>query len=99
MSVLFRFQPVGLTRDAYDAVDSQLKDSGAWPPDGLELHVLFGNDNDLRVSEIWESEDKQQAFAEGHLMAALEQHGVQLSGQPEILPVHALQLCGSKASA
>ena len=95
MSVLFRFQPDGLTRQQYDAVDSQLKDSGAWPPDGLQLHVLFGDENNLRVSEVWESEAKQQAFADGHLMAALEQHGVQLSGQPEVFPVHEFQLGGS----
>lgn len=97
MSVLFRFQPRGMTRQQYDAVSRQLQDSGAWPPDGLRLHVMFGEDNDLRVSEVWESEEKQRAFAEGHLMAALEQNGVQLSGQPDMFPVHEFQAHGSTA--
>jgi hypothetical protein len=92
MSVLVRFQPDGLTRQQYDAVSSQLQDSGAWPPDGLQLHVMFGQDDDLRVSEVWESEGKQRAFAEEHLMAALQQNGVQISGQPEMYPVHEFQL-------
>jgi len=92
MSVLVRFQPDGLTRQQYDAVSSQLQHSGAWPPDGLQLHVMFGQDDDLRVSEVWESEGKQRAFAEEHLMAALEQNGVQISGQPEMYSVHEFQL-------
>jgi len=92
MSVLFRFQPSGMTRQQYDAVHSQLKDSSAWPPDGLQLHVMFGDDNDLRVSEVWESQEKQHAFAEGHLMGALEQNGVQLSGAPDMYPVHEFEL-------
>jgi hypothetical protein len=92
MSVLFRFQPHGMTHQQYDAVSTQLQDSGAWPPDGLQLHVMFGDENDLRVSEVWESEDKQRAFAEGHLLPALEKNGVQLSGQPDMFPVHEFQL-------
>jgi hypothetical protein len=99
MSVLFRFQPDGMTRDQDYAVSSQLQDSGAWPPDGLQLHVMFGEENNLRVSEVWESEEKQRAFSEGHLMAALQQNGVQLSGQPEMFPVHEFQLGRSTASA
>jgi hypothetical protein len=90
MSVLFRFQPQGLTRQKYDGVNSQLEASGAWPPDGLQLHVMFGEEGNLRVSEVWESEDKQRAFAEQHLLAALEQNGVQLTGQPEMFPVQEL---------
>src|SRR3954454_14725272 len=99
MSVLFRYQPDGMTRDQYDAVTRQLQDSGAWPPDGLELHVMFGEENDLRVSEVWESEEKQRAFAEEHLLPALQQNGVQLSGQPDMYPVHEFQTGGTTASA
>jgi hypothetical protein len=99
MSVLFRYQPDGMTMDQYDAVTRQLQDSGAWPPDGLQLHVMFGEENDLRVSEVWESEQKQRAFAEGHLMAALQGNGVQLSSQPAMFPVHELQLGRTTASA
>ncbi|HEX3330797.1 MAG TPA: hypothetical protein VHS27_12810, partial [Gaiellales bacterium] len=93
------FKPDGMTRDQYKGVSQQLQDSGAWPPDGLELHVMFGEGNDLRVSEVWESQEKQQAFAEGHLMEALQQNGVQLSGQPDAYPVHEFQLGGSTTTA
>jgi hypothetical protein len=99
MSVLFRFQPHGMTRDQYGAVSKKLQDSGAWPPEGLQLHVMFGEDNDLRVSEVWESEEAQRAFAEGHLMSALQENGVQLSGEPDVYPVHEFQLGASTATA
>jgi hypothetical protein len=84
-----------MTRQQYDAVSTQLQDSGAWPPDGLQLHVLFGDESNLRVSEVWESEDKERAFGEGHLLPALEKFGVKLSGQPDMLPVHEFQVYGT----
>jgi hypothetical protein len=90
MSVLFRFQPDGMTRETYDEVSRDLQESGAWPPPGLQLHVMFGNEGDLRVSEIWESEEQQHAFS-AHLLPALERAGVQISGQPDVFEVHELQ--------
>lgn len=92
MSVLFRYQAEGLTRQQYDAVSERLQSSGAWPPDGLELHVCFGSESDLRVSEIWASEDKQRAFAESALLPTLREVGVGISGAPETFPVHEVQI-------
>jgi hypothetical protein len=90
MSVLFRFQPGGLTREKYDQVSRELQESGAWPPPGLQLHVMFGNEGDLRVSEIWESEEQQRSFSE-HLLPALERAGVQITGEPDVFEVHELE--------
>ena len=55
MSVVVRFHPKGLTAARYDESISRLQDAGGFPPDGLDYHVCFGSDGDLRVSEIWDS--------------------------------------------
>jgi len=85
MSILIRFSPQNLTSEQYEEVNRRLEASGA-VPDGQQLHVCFGNEGDLRVSEVWESEEKMRAFGE-QLMPILEEVGVQMSAEPEILPV------------
>ena len=53
MSVVVRFPVIGLTRKQYEEMNRCLEDAGLWPPDGMQLHVLFGTEGELRVSEIW----------------------------------------------
>ncbi len=86
MSVVVRHQPIGLTREQYDEVSRRMEGAGAWPPDGLDMHVLFGTEGDLRVSEIWDSEEQFRAFA-GRLTAALDEVGVGYS-DPEVFEAH-----------
>jgi hypothetical protein len=86
MSILARFTPKDLTEDQYNEVNRRLEEAGHVPPDGQQVHVCFGNDGDLRISEIWESEEKMRAFGE-KLMPILEELGIGASGPPEILPV------------
>ena len=85
MSIVVRYQPAGLTRQQYDEVTRRMED--AWPPDGLQMHVLFGTEGDLKVSEIWESEDLYRSFSE-KLLPVLNEAGVQLGGEPEVYQVH-----------
>ena len=82
MSVVVRHQPIGLTREKYDEVSRSMEGSGAWPPDGLDMHVLFGSEGELRVSEIWDSEEQFRSFF-GRLTAALDEAGVEFS-DPEV---------------
>jgi hypothetical protein len=86
MAILIRFTPSGLTSEQYDAVGGKLQDGGHWPPDGLLAHVCFGSSGNLRVSEVWESREEQERFAE-HLMPVLQEENVDLAGDPEILEV------------
>jgi hypothetical protein len=86
MSVLVRFTPASLTADQYDESIRRLEAQGDFPPDGLELHVCFGTDGELRVSEVWDSEEKLQAFGE-RLMPLLAEVGIE-PGEPELVPVH-----------
>lgn len=87
MSILARFTPVSLTAEKYDEVNRRLEEAGHWPhPDGLDIHVCFGTDGNLRVSEIWDSREQMDAFGE-RLMPVLADVGID-PGEPELLDVH-----------
>jgi hypothetical protein len=89
VSVVVRYQPAGLTRQQYDEVNRRLEGSAAWPPDGMDMHVMFGTEGDLRVSEIWDSEEQWRAFADT-LLPVLNEVGVRMGGDPEVFQVHEL---------
>ena len=90
MSIVVRFPVVGLTRQQYDEVNRRLEEAGMWPPDGMRMHVLFGTEGDLKVSEIWDSPEQLTAFGE-RLMPVLTEVGIQATGEPEIFEVHNLE--------
>ena len=88
MSIVARFSPMNLTREKYDEVVRRLEQAGQWPnPQGLELHVLFGSEGDLRVSEIWDSQESLQAYME-KVFPIMDEVGIELDGEPEIFEVH-----------
>jgi hypothetical protein len=89
MSMLVRFAPAGdVTKEQYDQTVSRLQsDGGEFPPDGMEYHCAFmAADGNLRVSEIWDSQEKFEAFGQ-RLMPILADVGID-PGKPEILEVH-----------
>ena len=83
MSIVVRFPPSNASRQQYDTVRKALEDSGNWPADGCQIHVVFGPEDDIRVSEIWESREKFEAFGET-LRPKIEEAGIQLAGEPEV---------------
>ena len=88
MAILIRYAPSSLTREQYDKVNEILQENGPeGPPAPLQLHVMFGEEPDLRVSEVWESEDAWQQAWDGGLKAALSTAGIELP-EPEKYPVH-----------
>jgi hypothetical protein len=54
MAILIRYAPPGMTVAQYDQVSDKVQANLQWPADGLMVHVCFGSDGDLRVSEVWE---------------------------------------------
>jgi len=90
MSIVVRITPSNMTRQQYDSVRNALTASGDWPADGCQLHLLFGEENDLRVSEIWESREKYEAFGE-KLRPRIEEAGIQMSGEPEVFEAHMVE--------
>jgi hypothetical protein len=87
MSIVVRFNPTNLSREKYDESLRRLKEAGEFPPDGMDYHVLFGSEDDLRVSEIWDSREQLQAFGE-RLMPILADIGIEFSGDPDIFEAH-----------
>jgi len=88
MSILVRFTPTNLTTEKYQESLRRLEEGGLWPhPDGLEIHVFFGSEGNLRVSEIWDSPEQFETFG-AQLLPILNEIGIEFSGEPEILEVH-----------
>ena len=86
MSMLVRFTPESLTAAQYDETIKKLEDAGDFPPDGLDYHVCFGTDGDLKVSEIWDSQEQFEAFGE-KLMPVLSEVGIE-PGEPQVIEIH-----------
>ena len=87
MSVLIRFAPTSVTTtEQYDETIRRLQEGGDFPPDGMEYHVCFLSDGNVRVSEIWDSQEQLDAFGE-RLMPLLDEVGID-PGEPEILQIH-----------
>jgi hypothetical protein len=55
MSIVVRFPRSNVTKDQYDSVRNALTEAGDWPAAGCRLHVCFGDPQDIRVSEVWDS--------------------------------------------
>jgi hypothetical protein len=90
MSIVVRYSPTNVDREKYDASLRRLEEAGLWPnPPGLEVHVAFGDEDNMKVSEIWASREQMEAFGEG-LMPILADIGIEFSGGPEIFEVQNL---------
>ncbi len=90
MSVVVRFHPTNVDRAKYDESLRRLEEAGLWPnPPGLEVHVAFGDEANMHVSEIWASREQLQAYGES-LMPILTDVGIEFSGEPEVFEVHNL---------
>jgi len=88
MSIVVRFSPVSMTAEKYDEAVRRHDDAGIeFPPEGMDYHVCFGSEGNLRVSEIWDSREQLQAYGE-QLMPLLADVGIELSGDPEIHEIH-----------
>lgn len=87
MSMLVRFSPESMTAETYDEIKRRLNEAGHWPPDGLEYHVCFGTEGQLKVSEIWASRGQFEAFGE-HLGPIIGEVGVTQPDPPELLDIH-----------
>jgi glycine/D-amino acid oxidase-like deaminating enzyme len=87
MSIVVRYGPASLTTEQYDEAVRRHEEAGiALPPDGMDYHVCFGSDGDLRVSEIRDSREQLEAYG-ARLMPILADVGIE-AGEPEVFEVH-----------
>ena len=97
MSVLVRYAPASLTREQYDKVNEIMRENGPdGPPPALQLHVLFGDEPQLLVSEMWESEDAFQQAWDDVIKPTLSRAGVEVP-EPQRFTVH--EAWGSSVNA
>jgi hypothetical protein len=93
MSIVVRYNPPSLTTEQYDQADRLLREAGVEAlPDGLEYHVCFGSEGNLRVSEISHSRAHFEAYGK-HLsvLPVLAEIPFDSGGAPEIFEVHKLR--------
>jgi hypothetical protein len=90
MSIVVRFPPSNVSKQQYDSVRNELSGAGDWPAEGCQLHVCFGPEDDIRVSEVWESREQLQAFGD-KLRPRMEEAGMQPSGELEVFDVHVFE--------
>jgi hypothetical protein len=82
MSIVVRCPASNVTNQQYNSVHSALQQSGDWPPAGCLIHLAFGDEQNVHVSEIWESQEQLQAFGE-KLQPKLAAAGIELAGEPK----------------
>jgi hypothetical protein len=75
-----------MTTAKYEEIVKRLEQAGAGSPAGRLYHVCFGDKENLRVSDIWDSRESFEKFGET-LKPIMTDLGINL-GQPEIIEVH-----------
>jgi hypothetical protein len=86
MSFVYHFSPKTMNSTQYDECIKRLDAAGAGNPEGRLYHASYGVPAELRVFDVWSSE---QSFAEfgKTLVPILQELGVD-PGNPEVSSVH-----------
>lgn len=96
MAFVMRVAPQGFTADKYDEVLTRLEAAGEGAPAGRLYHVCFGDKENLRVSDIWDTRENFDRFFAivGTIMQDL---GI-AQAEPEFFEAHNI-IEGAKASS
>jgi len=86
MALAIMFTPRSMDAGQYDEVIRRLAAAGAGSPRGRLDHICFGSGSNLRVLDVWESQESFNAFGQT-LMPILQEIGVD-PGQPDISDMH-----------
>ena len=86
MSTLIRFSPPSLTAHQYDEAVRRLNEEGVFPAEGLDYEICFGSEGNLKVSQVWDSQEQLDAFG-ARLGPILAELGID-PGEPELVEVH-----------
>jgi hypothetical protein len=86
MPIAVIFTPKSLNRDQYQQILDRLEKVGALDQPARKFHACIGDGDNLRIFDVWESEEALQASMGTTLLPILQEVGVE-SGPPEIFPV------------
>ncbi len=83
MAVLIMGKMAGMTAETYDAINREMNFPDE-PLDGLLSHTAGPADGGFRIADVWESQEKFDAFIAEKLMPAASKVGYEVSGPPEM---------------
>jgi len=86
MAYVVQFTPVSMSSAKYDEVIRQLESAGASAPQGRLYHAAYGDTENLRVVDVWESMELFERFG-AVLMPILAQNGID-PGTPDVSEAH-----------
>lgn len=86
MAIVLRFAGQGMTAAKYGETVKRLEKAGAGSPAGRLYHVCFGDQDNLRISDIWDSRESFDRFGQT-LRPILEELGID-AVEPEVVEVH-----------
>jgi hypothetical protein len=86
MSFVVRFNPPSLSSQQYDEIVKRLEAAGAGSPRGRLIAVAYGPHDELRVSDVWDTQENFDRFA-ATLMPLLQELGVD-PGTPELIETY-----------
>ena len=86
MPYVVRFTPKSMNTARYDDIIQRLNAVGAGKPQGRIFHVAFGDPNELRVSDIWDTRENFERFG-ATLMPILQEVGVD-PGEPDFIETY-----------
>jgi hypothetical protein len=77
----------GLTPDQYDALREIVRWDRETPP-GMRFHVASFGDGELRMTDVWDSEELFGTFVQTRILPGLQQLGI--PGMPDVIiqPAH-----------
>jgi len=77
----------GLTKNLYDQLmrDMKIEEN---PPTGLITHIATFDSNGIRVTDVWESENDFNTFAENRLKPGFQKIGYNNRPKTETYPLH-----------
>jgi heme-degrading monooxygenase HmoA len=93
--IMEQVMPEGASLQMLDLVTDEMN-VDEQPPEGLLFHTHFEQDGQVRIVDVWESEEALEQFRETRLMPAIQavaqRQGIEQPPQPDttITPVHRL---------
>ena len=78
-------KPDAMTREQHEEGRRRLREAGV-DESAMRLHSCFGDDGQLEVFDIWESQEAWDEFLK-HLVPILQDIGISMSMPPAIAPI------------
>jgi len=86
MAFVVRFTPPSLSSEQYDDLIKRLAAAGEGSPKGRLFAVAFGPTDALQVSDVWDTQENFDHFAQT-LMPLLQELGID-PGTPTFIPAY-----------